>query len=199
MDRQHIEREKALFLYTSALESGDFETVERVLLDAEKDATLEKMILEVHEEYSAAEVNVEQTDAANVVRQLLHQYLPSGFSYPTESDPAPLTVSDVVARMQSDATTPDSTREAKHVAAQLLQKRQQDTLLPEKLNLPGVRQLFHQIGVSVSHQFEKWFKETAIFLSMGREQNMARMAAARRQQRQVAERGTDSEHQEEGQ
>jgi hypothetical protein len=40
-------REKWLFMYTSALERGDFETVARVLRQAEHDATLAKLIAEI--------------------------------------------------------------------------------------------------------------------------------------------------------
>ncbi|MBC7812099.1 MAG: SH3 domain-containing protein, partial [Burkholderiales bacterium] len=47
-DSRQLAREKALFRYTSALERGDFETVAAVLHEAENDAVLERMILEVN-------------------------------------------------------------------------------------------------------------------------------------------------------
>ncbi|GAC1448448.1 MAG: hypothetical protein PVSMB4_05600 [Ktedonobacterales bacterium] len=46
---RHLAREKALFRYYCALERGDFETVESVLAEAENDATLERLILELNE------------------------------------------------------------------------------------------------------------------------------------------------------
>ncbi|MGH9799894.1 MAG: hypothetical protein ACRD82_05970, partial [Blastocatellia bacterium] len=46
-----------------------------------------------------------------------------------------------------------------------------------------VHRLFEQIGLSLSASFRKLFRETAIFLSMGREQQAGLLAAARRQRR----------------
>jgi hypothetical protein len=39
------------------------------------------------------------------------------------------------------------------------------------------------LGVALSEGFQKLFRDTAILLSMGREQHVARLAAARRQRR----------------
>jgi hypothetical protein len=46
-----------------------------------------------------------------------------------------------------------------------------------------LRQLFAQLGVSVSDRFQELFREAAIFLSISREQNMTRLSAARREPR----------------
>ena len=50
MSRRH---EQLLFRYSSALERGDFEAVAEVLHDAERDPTLEQMILDLNAAYSA--------------------------------------------------------------------------------------------------------------------------------------------------
>lgn len=53
MDKRALAREKLLFRYSAALERGDFDTVARVLREAEDDSALEGMILEINATYSA--------------------------------------------------------------------------------------------------------------------------------------------------
>jgi hypothetical protein len=48
-----LAREKLLFRYSNALERGDFDTVQAVLREAENDAVLERMILELNDAYRA--------------------------------------------------------------------------------------------------------------------------------------------------
>jgi len=48
---RQLAREKALYRYSSALERGDFEVVSAVLGEAEHDAVLERVLLEVNEVY----------------------------------------------------------------------------------------------------------------------------------------------------
>jgi hypothetical protein len=48
-----LAREKLLFRYSSALERGDFDAVQAVLREAENDAVLERMILELNDAYRA--------------------------------------------------------------------------------------------------------------------------------------------------
>jgi hypothetical protein len=50
---RQLAREKALYRYSSALDRGDFEGVSAVLKQAEQDAALERMLLEVNEVYRA--------------------------------------------------------------------------------------------------------------------------------------------------
>ena len=64
------------------------------------------------------------------------------------------------------------------------QLRLNETPLPEELTGRKLRQFFAQLGVSVSDRFRELFRETAIFLSVSREQDMARLSAARRQSQQ---------------
>ena len=47
--QEQFAREKAAFAYSTALESGDFETVTAVLTQAEQDPILEQMLLELNE------------------------------------------------------------------------------------------------------------------------------------------------------
>lgn len=53
MDNQRVEREKALYRYTSGLERGDFDAVAAVLEQAEEDEVLERMLLEINAVYRA--------------------------------------------------------------------------------------------------------------------------------------------------
>lgn len=50
---RQLAREKALYRYSSALDRGDFEGVSAVLEQAEQDAVMERMLLEVNEVYRA--------------------------------------------------------------------------------------------------------------------------------------------------
>lgn len=182
---QHLRREKVLYRYANALERGDVDTLAVVLQEAEYDATLERMLMEVHEAYQVEKDAVAYVKDAALVRQLLQQHLPSGLTNPVEDVEIPrLTVSDVVARLQSEAAVRGPIKQ--EVATIVQQLRQNTTPLPNSLSLRSTRRLFMQLGVSVSDRFQKLFRETAIFLSMGREQGMAQLAATRRQQQHIA-------------
>jgi hypothetical protein len=172
-------RERAAFLYTSALERGDFETVAAILAQAEHDVELERMILEVNEVLEAEhEVAAAERDAAQI-RALLHEHLPSGFASDDEVDLPLLTVATVAARMSEDAA------QRGHATAELVALIQQlgavDRALPDELTLGAVRQLLSELGVPASGAMVKVFRETAIYLAQGREHGKAYRAAARRQ------------------
>jgi hypothetical protein len=68
MDNQRVEREKALYRYTSGLERGDFDAVAAVLEQAEEDEELERMLLEVNAAYRA---EMEQGEAKGRPRPLV--------------------------------------------------------------------------------------------------------------------------------
>lgn len=59
--------------------------------------------------------------------------------------------------------------------------------------------LFARLGVRASKQMQKLFSETALFLSSGRAQGMAQLAATRRQQEQahVQEKRLEEQREEE--
>jgi hypothetical protein len=180
--REQLAREKALYLYANALERGDFATLETILEQAEHDMGLEQMIFELHEAYQDEHETAHADDAATV-RELIREHLPSGLATPDEDlEIPPLTVSDVCASLQTKAAIQG--KNAGEVKALTEQLRQNETPLPEELTGRKLRQFFAQLGVSVSDRFRELFRETAIFLSVSREQDMARLSAARRQSRQ---------------
>ncbi len=183
MERQELtqtrEREKILYRYSCALERGDFDTIVAILKRAENDALLERMIVEWNAAYALEQqIAIDAQDVA-LVRELLAKHLPSGILDESEAELPRPTVSDVIARMSSDAALKKQLEcEAQPAISQL---QQSNTPLPRNLTQRGVREIFVTLGVSVSQSFEKFFRETAIFLSMGHEQGRARLAATRRQ------------------
>lgn len=172
------EREKALYLYSVALEQGDFETIAKTLQTAEDDPVLERMLLELNDVYQSEEIQAADEEAAALVRQLLREHLPSALSAEDVSLPA-LTVGDVIAKMRVEAAQRGATGQETLAVAKKL--KNSPALIPLPLRLPEVRRLLKELGVSTSRQFEKLFQDTATFLSMGRGQHL--MAATRRQKK----------------
>lgn len=176
----HQTPEKAIYLYIGALQSGNFDTISSILHQAEQDPELEALILEVNEtlvdEYEASA----HASRLVTIEQLISEHLPSARS-PVEEDLPPLTVGEVLQRLQFEAAIPGRVRdEALNVAAEVSTEIIQ---VPEKLSRRSVGRMFEQLGLTVSKQLQERFRVAAIFLAMGREQNMARLAATRRQQR----------------
>lgn len=169
-------RERALFIYTSALEQGDFDVVAQVLHQAEQDAQLERMIREVNEAYWIEEAQQVQANATAVVRQLLAEHLPSGML--VDEELPPLTTGVVVSRMEADETLTGSVRQ--ELGAMAPRLRAAETVVPEDLSKRSVAGLFRNIGVSASQQLQKLFRETALLLSLGRQQGQS-LGATRRQ------------------
>lgn len=180
---QRLARERAILTYMDAYERGDFDTMSMVLQQAEHDSELGDLLWNVLAAYQAEEDDERRENDVVLVRQLLLQYLPSGWeTVPEASDIPPLTVSDVVARIQVDEAVKGSVKqELKTVAPRL---RQSTVPLPANLGLHGVRALFAKLGLRTSRQLQKVFSETALFLTAGREQGMAHLAATRRQREQ---------------
>ena len=173
-------REKLVFRYTTALEYGDFDTLAVILEIAEQDLVLEIMITEVNHAYVLEENSVFDAEEVSTVRDLLFSHIPSGMPDPDADEPPPLTVGDVVTRIQSDNVfVPNSDRELASTMNRLQSNR---ISLPTNLTLQSIRELFGRIGIRVNTSFEKTFRDTAIFLSLGHEQNRAQLAATRRQQ-----------------
>lgn len=175
-----LARERTLYCYSSALERGDFDTVASVLHEAEQDPVLERMILEVNEVYQEEYDAAVQAGDAVLVRKLIREYLPSEMTHQEEiTDVPPLMVNDVIARLQADIALSGQVDKEITIVTQRLQQNKKP--LPEDLSQGGIQKLFGQIGVAVSNRFQKLFRQTAILLSMGREQGLANLAAARRQ------------------
>lgn len=180
--QQRLEREKQLNLYMDAFEGGDFARMTQILNKAEQDPDLGALIWEVHTAYVADLENEQQENDVEVVRQLLQAYIPSAWGVSGVEEIPPLTVGDVIARMQADeATRGVTTEEFAKVTEQL---RRSSQLLPADLGLHGVRKLFIQLGVQASKHLQKLFSQTALFLSTGREQGIAQLAATRKQSEQ---------------
>ena len=195
---QLLMREKALFAYMDAYERGDFDTMSRVLQQAEQDLELGDLIWNVLAAYQAEEEEERRENDVVLVRQLLRQHLPSGWdAVPDVEDIPPLTVSDVIARMQADEAVKGSVKQELNTVVQQL--RQSTVPLPANLGLHGIRALFSHLGLRVSKQLQKVFSETALFLTAGREQGMAHLAATRRQREQSRLSEKQQEKQEEEQ
>ena len=195
---QRLMREKALLTYMDAFERGDFDTMSMVLQQAEQDPELSDLIWNVLAAYQAEEEEERRESDVVLVRQLLRQLLPSGWeTIPYVEDIPPLTVSDVIARMQVDEAVRGSVKQELNIVVQQL--RQSTVPLPANLGLHGIRALFTQLGLRVSKQLQKVFSETALFLTAGREQGMAHLAATRRQREQSRLHEEQQEKQEEEQ
>jgi hypothetical protein len=179
---RQLARERALYLYANALDRGDFAAIDIILDEATRDAELEQMIFELHHAYQDDLANDHADDAAQV-RNLIRKHLPSGLSEPEReaSGLPPLTVGDVCASLQTKAAIQGG--DAKEVRLLTEQLRQSDAPLPDELTGRKLRQLFTQLGLSVSERFQELFREAAIFLSISREQNLTRLSAARREPR----------------
>jgi hypothetical protein len=190
---QRIAREKALHRYMDAFERGDFDILSQVLVQAEQDSELEDLIWQVHAAYAAEEELERREHDIEQVRQLLRRHLPSGWEMPLSiEDMPPLTVSDVVARMQADEAVHGSIKPELNSFVQRL--RRSSEVLPENLGKHGVRDLFARLGVQASKQLQKLFSETALFLTSGRQQGMAQLAATRRQREQLHPQEAQEEH-----
>lgn len=174
-----LEREKWLLRYSTALDAGDFDTVSLVLQQAEQDPELERMILEVNDVLASEMEQATHAQEDTLVRELIQTHLRSALSEVTP-EPPPLTVGHVIARIHADAAQGKKVEREALAATRSYQSV--DTPLPADLSLRGVRALLEQVGLKVERRFQDIFRETAIFLRMGRNQGMARLAATRRQQ-----------------
>ena len=192
---QQLAREKALYRYISAFEHGDCDVMEAVLQQAMFDPLLDEMIMEAHEYYLAEEkVTLREQDFTNVLHLVL-QHLPSAIPDEEEAIPLPpLTVGDVFEKMHEDRALQGSLKqEAKQVRSTLSQV---NPVLPENLAIKNIYRLFEQLGVAVSTQLQKLFREKAIFLSMARQQGIAQLAATRRKKAQSQQKQSQEEDKE---
>ncbi len=192
LSQEQLVREKALYQYLSAFEHGDFESMGTVLQKALQDPLLEAMILEAHEYYQAEEQITLQGEEREKILQMVLEHLPSGiWDEQDEMAIPPLTVGDVIAKMQQDRALTGSVKQEIQIIGEQIPSPQHP--LPSNLNLKNIYHLFEQLGLSVSTRVQKLFREKAIFLSMAREQGMAQLAATRRQQRQRKQERKDGQ------
>jgi hypothetical protein len=177
--QQRVERERLLHQYLDALDIGDFERIVHILSIAERDPELGTLIWDVHAAVVAEEEGEQWESASDVVQQLLPTSVLSAWGASAREEIPPLTVGDVIARMQADKATEALFKgEFAQVAQQL---RRSSHPLPAGPGLHGVRKLLIQLGVPTNKQFEKHFSQTALFLLDGRQQDRDQLAAARKQ------------------
>src|SRR5260370_16394310 len=159
---QHLAREKTLHRYMDAFERNDFEVMSQVLAQAEQDEDLETLIWEVHAAYAAEEEYEQREHEVEQVRQLLRQHLPSGLETPlTLEEMPPLTVSDVIARMQADEAVRGSVKQELLSVAQRL--RQSNQALPEQLGLHAARTLFPFLAVHPTNPLHNLSIHTSLY------------------------------------
>jgi hypothetical protein len=177
-----IARERTLFLYSTALERGDFARVAEIWEQASRDDVLEQLLLDIDAELrsSTFDLQLEYTSDAAVVRELVHRFFPGALG-PTEEEltVVPVTVAEVAARLQTDLRTQSDVD--RDVVA-IKQLREMDVPLADNLSQEAIHKFFEAIGLTVSERIEKLFRQAAIFMSMGRRQGELRMAATRQQQ-----------------
>lgn len=175
-----LAREKLLIRYLSAVECGDFEAVAAVLKQAEQDEELAAMLLEIHDEWT--DVVVPATEAQALIDRLLHKQATAKSASHTLPEMLPLTVADVATQMRADTVLRGTLRREVNQVVHRLQGV--NATLPSNLSDHNITKLFTQLGVVVNRRVQSFFRETAVFLSMARQQDQAQWAATRRQQKQ---------------
>jgi hypothetical protein len=174
------ERDQTIDRYLQALDQGDIDTIETILDQAASDPALDRLIHEVNVAlYVEDGLDAFVTDAEKV-RTLARQHLRSAFVDETEVEAiieCPLTVGDVVARLQADRQIALSDQEASRT---LLGSGVE---LPDEITTRTISELARCIGVAASEQFWRVFRETAIMLGLGHSNAQAHLAAAREQRR----------------
>lgn len=201
---QHAqERDQTIDLYMQALDQNDIDTIEAILDQAACDPELDRLIHEVNTAlYIEDELDICATDAEQV-RNLARQHLRSAFVDEAEVEAMierPLTVGDVVARLQADRqiALPDQEASRKLLGS--------GVELPDEITTRTISELARRIGVAASGQFWRMFREAAIMLGLGHSHAQARLVAAREQRRrykaplrQSTGRQTDNEYEVTGQ
>jgi transposase-like protein len=196
---QHSQaRDQAIDRYMQALDRGDIDTVEVILSQAAYDPELDRLLHEVNTAlYVEDGLDIFVTNAEQV-RSLARQHLQSAFVDEAEVEAMidrPLTVGDVIARLQANRQIALPDQEA---SRQLLGSGVE---LPNELTTRTISELARRLGVAASEQFWRVFREAAIMLGLGHSQAQAHLAAAREQrrrykvpQRQSTGQQTDNEY-----
>ncbi|HEU5382299.1 MAG TPA: hypothetical protein VFV38_43345 [Ktedonobacteraceae bacterium] len=187
---QQFGREKALHRYISAFEHEELDVMDEILAQAMIDPLLEEMIMEAHDFFQEEDKLTLRENEVVKILDLVAQHLLSAI--PDEPISIPdLTVGDILISLREDITLHNSLRkEAQTVYEKVLPA---PSLLPKKLGLADVSQLFSRLNISVSAKLQKLFRDKAIILSMGRQQGIERLAAARRQKTQRQRNKTSGE------
>ncbi len=200
---QHSQaRDQAIDRYMQALDQGDMDTVEAILDQAAYDPELDRLLHEVNTALYVEDGLDTFVTNAEQVRSLARQHLRSAFVDETEVEAMierPLTVGDVVARLQANRQIAPPDQEA---SRKLLGSGVE---LPDEITTRTISELARHIGVAASEQFWRMFREAAIMLGLGHSHAQAHLAAAREQRRhykvsprQSTGRQTDNEREETG-
>lgn len=163
--------------YLDALDAGDVNALAELWEQAAMNPQLEQVLAELTDGLVAEEgpSPAWEIDAARV-RTLLHEHLPSAFA--AETEPPPLTVRDVAARLQADSTLSGRFSEADRTTNSRLLA--DTTAIPEELGLPHFEKWQTKLGVRASAVYWRAFRQAAVLLAMGRCQQAGELAAARR-------------------
>jgi hypothetical protein len=170
----------AALRYLDALDAGDAAALAELWEQAALDSKLEQVLGELTDGLVVLEGPSPAWEIdAERVRGLLREHLPSAFH--GQSDPPPLTVRDVAARLQSDSALGARFQEADRGTNSLFLT--DATPLPEDLGLPHFEKWRTSLGVHASPQYWRAFRRAAVLLAMGRCQQAGELAAARRARR----------------
>ena len=163
--------------YLDALDAGDVAALLALWERAEGDGWLEQVLGELTDGLADEEgPSLAWANDAARVRTLLREHLPSGFREDTE--PPPLTVGDVAARLRADNALDARLSAADRVANDRLLA--DTTPIPEELGLPHFEKWKTTLGVRASSHYWRSFRQAAVLLAMGRCQQVGELAAARR-------------------
>ncbi len=162
------------YRYVTALDRGDPEEIGQALEAAVQNPELDEVIAEIDAAYQD-ELGLGALAAdAELVRNLLREYLPSAPAEEEEEVEArPLTVGEVALRLQGNRQISADDQPA------MRQLRDSSMPLPAWLSAEAIRQLASSLGVKASSRFWRAFRDAAITLGMGRAQDQLRLAAAR--------------------
>jgi hypothetical protein len=176
----HQEGDQTINRYIQALDQGDIDTIEAILDQAASDPVLDRLIHEVNAAlYVEDGLDTFETDAEQV-RTLARKHLQSAFLNAVEAEAVierPLTVGDVVARLQADRQIALPDQEASRM---LLGSGEE---LPDEITTRTIRELGRRLGVTASERFWRVFREAAIMLGLSHSHAQAHLAAAREQPR----------------
>ncbi|HTU18016.1 MAG TPA: hypothetical protein VMG10_08125 [Gemmataceae bacterium] len=163
--------------YLDALDAGDVTVLAELWEQAALNPRLEQVLGELTDGLAIEEGPSPQWEHdAERVRGLLRKHLPSGFR--EETEPPPLTVRDVAARLQADnALGARLTPEDRAANSRLLADT---TPIPDELGLSHFDKWQTTLGVRASAHYWRAFRQAAVLLTMGRCQRAGELAAARR-------------------
>lgn len=162
-------REDIVYLYVSAMDEGDLETVANILELATKDTELAKIIDEIDTAYQEEENIVVNNQEKELLKDLLYKSFPSAFTDTEKVEP--LTVRHVIARLMSENSISAIDKQIVH---NLINS---ELALPTVINSQTIKALAKTLAVNASDRFWNKFRDAAIALVMCRSNSQAQLAA----------------------